>query len=279
MATQEKRGRRDGTMESDDGLVWFGEEQYCSKCKVLEQRVRELEEDRQWLRGLLDTMRRQLDTFSDMRTMLAELVTIHRQHLPVNSPPIVISPPPTDTSPPPTDTSPPPAKVKPQRTTRSPRPTTSSPPATAGQPANEDEENEEVVIGGTLRVNKLRLQRCNHVFPTKLVCDLLEVVFTRRELATSSLTGQKGSAKEEIKPPLEPTALKAIYEYTLNEFPNADISVLRGAVRNKLNNVSKVFKRTQMARKGLKHGGAEEDKGAAQKEQAGYGDAKRGSGT
>ncbi|XP_060794804.1 BEN domain-containing protein 6-like [Neoarius graeffei] len=195
--------------EDEEQLRKKGEEQVagkdCSKCKRLEQRVRELEEDRQRLS-------RQLDTFNDLRNMLAEVLASHRQ---------------------------------PSPDPNQPAPNQPSPAPNQPSPANQEQANDDVVIGGTLKVNKIKLQRCNHQLLTKLVCDLLGVVFSKREMATSSLTGQKGSAKDEIKPPLEATAVKAIFEYTLQKFPNVELSILRGAVRNKLNNVSKLFKKTQ----------------------------------
>ncbi|XP_063068565.1 BEN domain-containing protein 6-like [Engraulis encrasicolus] len=100
-----------------------------------------------------------------------------------------------------------------------------------------------MVIGEGIVVKRAKVMRCNHSSPSKLVCDLLSVLYTRRELATMSLTGQKGSAKEAVKPPLPPNALNAIFDYTLQKFPGADVATLRGAIRNKLNNESKVFKK------------------------------------
>lgn len=71
--------------------------------------------------------------------------------------------------------------------------------------------NFKVVIGEELKISRVKLQRCSSQRPTKLVCDLLGVVFTQREMATSLLTGQKDSAKDEVKPPLEATSVNAIF--------------------------------------------------------------------
>ncbi|KAL2096922.1 hypothetical protein ACEWY4_006129 [Coilia grayii] len=116
-----------------------------------------------------------------------------------------------------------------------------SAPLTAGQ--TQDPSSDDMVIGEGIVVSRTKVMRCNHSSPSKLACDLLSVLYTRRELATMSLTGQKGSAKEAVKPPLPPNVLNAIFEYALQKFPGADVATLRGAVRNKLNNESKVFKK------------------------------------
>lgn len=69
----------------------------------------------------------------------------------------------------------------------------------------------QVLIGEGVKVNRTLLQRCNHSQPTKLVCDLLAVVFSRDELATHSLTGQRASSKEVVKPPLNTKKVNAIF--------------------------------------------------------------------
>lgn len=42
-------------------------------------------------------------------------------------------------------------------------------------------------------VSSTKLNNCNHTTATKLTTDLLSLVFTKKELATSSMTGKVGN--------------------------------------------------------------------------------------
>ncbi|XP_052457429.1 BEN domain-containing protein 6-like [Carassius gibelio] len=73
---------------------------------------------------------------------------------------------------------------------------------------------DDVTIADGVTVNKIQLMRCNHQRPSKLVCDLLGVMFTMEELSTHSLTGLKGGASESVKPSLNKKHVNAIFDLT-----------------------------------------------------------------
>ncbi|KAJ8352066.1 hypothetical protein SKAU_G00235420 [Synaphobranchus kaupii] len=51
-------------------------------------------------------------------------------------------------------------------------------PCSSPQTQPQDISNDNVSITEGMEVNRLKLQRCNHQQPTKLICDLLGVVFS-----------------------------------------------------------------------------------------------------
>ncbi|KMQ87562.1 hypothetical protein RF55_13115 [Lasius niger] len=91
-------------------------------------------------------------------------------------------------------------------------------------------------------VNATRLSLCNHTSASKLICEMMSLLFTKEELATSSLTGtvanfhcEKGVA---AKKKLDTIKIEAMKAYVKNKFPlEKDFEkIFRKAVQQKCNN-------------------------------------------
>lgn len=81
--------------------------------------------------------------------------------------------------------------------------------------------NEFIRISGTL-YSRLALQQCNRSCVSKYVSELAIVIFTKTELATSSLTGRVSNAnkKKNLPPPtqLDPTKVRAMLSKFLSTY-------------------------------------------------------------
>ncbi|XP_039302139.1 uncharacterized protein LOC105206644 isoform X2 [Solenopsis invicta] len=105
-------------------------------------------------------------------------------------------------------------------------------------------DNKTVNLGGPIPciVNSTRLSLCNHTSVSKLICEMMSLLFTKEELATSSLTGtvanfhcEKGIA---AKKKLDTVKIEAMKAYVKNKFPfEKDFEkIFRKAVQQKCNN-------------------------------------------
>ncbi|XP_071640078.1 uncharacterized protein [Temnothorax longispinosus] len=91
-------------------------------------------------------------------------------------------------------------------------------------------------------VNAIRLSLCNHTSVSKLICEMMSLLFSKEELATSSLTGtvanfhcEKGIA---AKKKLDTVKIEAMKAYVKKKFPaEKDFDkMFRKAVQQKCNN-------------------------------------------
>lgn len=119
-------------------------------------------------------------------------------------------------------------------------------PCVIGQsgPVAEDDENLLLLSGG-LRIQRNLYERVAEITDfRKYISALLMVLFDRDTLATHTLQGRRTNiAKEDAqKPPLPPDILRGIMEHVRIKF-GVDHSVIRTAIRTKLNNEDKLFKK------------------------------------
>ncbi|XP_046881406.1 uncharacterized protein LOC124471101 [Hypomesus transpacificus] len=119
-------------------------------------------------------------------------------------------------------------------------------PCVIGQsePVAEDDENLLHLSGG-LRIQRNLYERVAEITDfRKYISALLMVLFDRDTLATHTLQGRRTNiAREDSqKPPLPPDILRGIMEHVRIKF-GVDYSVIRTAIRTKLNNEDKLFKK------------------------------------
>lgn len=97
---------------------------------------------------------------------------------------------------------------------------------------------------GDRLVTKVQLAKLNDSSLSKLTGDLLSIVFDKKELKESSLTGQKANANKNkiATKKLDPDRVAAVEEYVYKKFGKTDdnIKLFRAAVRTKCNNAKKV---------------------------------------
>ncbi|XP_066554202.1 protein insensitive [Amia ocellicauda] len=99
-------------------------------------------------------------------------------------------------------------------------------------------------LPGGLKVQKNLYNRISTTDFKKYTSELLVLVFNRETLATHSLQGRKSSnSKEDFqKPPLPSEELANIIEHIKIKF-GVDSSLVRAAIRTKLNNEDKMLKK------------------------------------
>lgn len=111
-------------------------------------------------------------------------------------------------------------------------------------PLAEDDENLLHLSGG-LRIQRNLYERIAEITDfRKYISALLMVLFDRDTLATHTLQGRRTNiAKEDSqKPPLPPDILRGLTEHVRIKF-GVDYSVIRTAIRTKLNNEDKLLKK------------------------------------
>ncbi|XP_061115038.1 uncharacterized protein LOC133139479 [Conger conger] len=112
-------------------------------------------------------------------------------------------------------------------------------------PEHTIEEDKFTELPGGLKVQSSLYNRISETTDfKKYTSALLMLVFNRETLATHSLQGRKSSnSKEDFqKPPLPPEALANIIEHVKIKF-GVDSSLIRAAIRTKLNNEDKMLKK------------------------------------
>ncbi|XP_071629562.1 uncharacterized protein [Temnothorax longispinosus] len=104
-------------------------------------------------------------------------------------------------------------------------------------------------LGDTdITVSCKRLNMCNHTTATKLTTDLLSLMFTKKELATSSMTGKVGNMHMRkgtaAKMQLDVSKIAAINSYVKSKFPTVEKlqSVINKAIQQKCCNAAKSVK-------------------------------------
>ncbi|KAJ8257405.1 hypothetical protein GJAV_G00185250 [Gymnothorax javanicus] len=118
-------------------------------------------------------------------------------------------------------------------------------PELSGIPEHIPEDDKFLELPGGLKVQRSLYSRISEMTDfKKYTSALLVLVFNRETLATHSLQGRKSSnSKEDFqKPPLPPGALANIIEHVKIKF-GVDPSVIRAAIRTKLNNEDKMLKK------------------------------------
>ncbi|KAJ8370489.1 hypothetical protein SKAU_G00105170 [Synaphobranchus kaupii] len=115
----------------------------------------------------------------------------------------------------------------------------------SGIPEHTTEDDKFTELPGGLKVQRSLYNRISETTDfKKYTSALLMLVFNRETLATHSLQGRKSSnSKEDFqKPPLPPEALANIIEHVKIKF-GIDSSLIRAAIRTKLNNEDKMLKK------------------------------------
>ncbi|KAG5838296.1 uncharacterized protein LOC118207860 [Anguilla anguilla] len=115
----------------------------------------------------------------------------------------------------------------------------------SGIPEHSTEDDKFTELPGGLKVQSSLYNRISEMTDfKKYTSALLMLVFNREILATHSLQGRKSSnSKEDFqKPPLPPEALANIIEHVKIKF-GVDTSLIRAAIRTKLNNEDKMLKK------------------------------------
>jgi hypothetical protein len=77
-----------------------------------------------------------------------------------------------------------------------------------------------------------------------MVAELMSYFFTRKEMCSHSLTGQKANTTHESKPALPNEKVQAIINYVGKRFPGVNEAQLRLCMRTKLSNERKMHIKT-----------------------------------
>uniref|UniRef100_A0A2S2NI93 BEN domain-containing protein 6 n=1 Tax=Schizaphis graminum TaxID=13262 RepID=A0A2S2NI93_SCHGA len=92
-----------------------------------------------------------------------------------------------------------------------------------------------------IEVNSFALSTINRKSPSKMISDLMVIIFNDDELRNGSVTGKKSNFMkcEELKKKLNDQKVKAIKDFTQDIFKDVTDEIINKALRTKLNNFSK----------------------------------------
>ncbi|XP_070842697.1 BEN domain-containing protein 6-like [Chaetodon trifascialis] len=126
------------------------------------------------------------------------------------------------------------------------RPATSDVPALQGTPPRppseglESEMTVDLVPGSGVRVPKYKLSALRTSTPATYIRDLAVLVFGKKVLSESSLTGKQSGAHKDVesKRPLDEKKLEVIIGHVRSKYPNTTVQEVRRVIRKKINNIS-----------------------------------------